>query len=47
LIVMPNSPDAAELIEGAALIVGTINPGATASAGGAKPAASTGPRMPF
>jgi HlyD family secretion protein len=47
LIVMPNSPDAAELIEGAALIIGTVNTGATAGAGGAKPAASTGPRMPF
>ncbi len=47
LIVMPNSPDAAELIEGATLIIGTVNTGATAGAGGAKPAASTGPRMPF
>ena len=50
LIVMPNSPDAADLIEGAALIIGTVNTGATAGAGGAsaaKPATSTGPRMPF
>ena len=45
LIVMPNSPDAAELIEGAAVIVGTVNTGVTA--GAAKPAAASGPRMPF
>jgi HlyD family secretion protein len=47
LIVSPNSPDAAELKEGAALIIGTVNTGATSGAGAAKPAASTGPRMPF
>lgn len=51
LIVTPNSPDAAELIEGAAVIIGTITPGsATSSATGAgaqRPAAATGPRMAF
>ena len=46
LIVSPNSPDAAELVEGAAVIVGTVNTGATAG-NASKPAASTGPRMPF
>ena len=46
LIVSPNSPDAAELVEGASVIIGTVNTGATAG-GASKPAASTGPRMPF
>lgn len=46
LIVSPNSPDAAELVVGAAVIIGTVNTGATAGAT-PKPATSTGPRMPF
>ncbi len=48
LIVSPASPDAAELKEGAAVIIGTVNTGTTAgsSASGARPAAA-GPRMPF
>jgi HlyD family secretion protein len=46
LIVTPNSPDAAELVVGASVIIGTVNTGATAG-GASKPAASTGPRMPF
>ncbi len=50
LIVSPNSPDAAELVEGASVIIGTVNTGATAGAGagGARPpGGATGPRMPF
>jgi HlyD family secretion protein len=49
LIVSPNSPDAAELKEGAAVIIGTVNTGATAgsSSSSARPAGATGPRMPF
>ena len=48
LIVAPNSPDAAELVEGAAVIVGTVNTGATAGAASpARPAGATGPRMAF
>lgn len=49
LIVSPNSPDAAELKEGAAVIVGTVNTGATAGASpsSARPAGAAGPRMPF
>ena len=52
LIVTPNSPDAAELIEGAAVIVGTITPGSAASSGAAgsgaqRPPAAAGPRMAF
>ncbi|MDO8768347.1 MAG: efflux RND transporter periplasmic adaptor subunit [Burkholderiaceae bacterium] len=48
LIVMPNSPDAAELVEGALVIIGTVNTGAGAAgatSGGQRPA--TGPRMAF
>jgi HlyD family secretion protein len=49
LIVSPNSPDAAELKEGAAVIIGTVNTGATAgsSSSSTRPAGATGPRMPF
>ena len=49
LIVSPNSPDSAELIEGAAAIVGTVNTGGTAgsSSSSARPAGAAGPRMPF
>ncbi len=50
LIVTPNSPDAAELVVGAAVIVGTVNTGATAGSSGsssARPAGAAGPRMPF
>ena len=50
LIVTPNSPDAAELVVGAAVIVGTLNTGATAGSSGsssARPAGVAGPRMPF
>ena len=49
LIVSPNSPDAAELVEGAAVIVGTVNTGATAgsSSSSARPAGAAGPRMAF
>ena len=49
LIVSPNSPDAAELVEGAAAIVGTVNTGATAgsSSSSARPAGAAGPRMAF
>jgi len=48
LIVSPNSPDAAELVEGATLIIGTVNTGATAGASTpARPAGAAGPRMPF
>ncbi|MCM2252895.1 MAG: efflux RND transporter periplasmic adaptor subunit [Ramlibacter sp.] len=42
LVVAPNSPDAAELKEGAVVITGVIAPNAPAA--GARPA---GPRMPF
>ena len=40
----------AELVEGASVIIGTVNTGATAGAGagGARPpGGATGPRMPF
>jgi HlyD family secretion protein len=48
LIVGPNSPDAAELLEGASVIIGTVNTGATAgSASPARPAGAAGPRMAF
>ncbi len=48
LIVTPNSPDAAELVVGAAVIIGTVNTGATAGATSpARPAGATGPRMAF
>ena len=50
LIVTPNSPDAAELVVGAAVIIGTVNTGATAGSSGsspARPAGATGPRMAF
>ncbi len=50
LIVTPNSPDAAELKEGAAVIIGTVNTGATAGSSGsspARPAGAAGPRMAF
>ncbi len=50
LIVSPNSPDAAELKEGAAVIIGTVNTGATAGSSGsssARPAGAAGPRMAF
>jgi HlyD family secretion protein len=48
LIVSPNSPDAAELVEGAAVIIGTVNTGATAGAASpARPAGAAGPRMAF
>ena len=50
LIVTPNSPDAAELVVGAAVIVGTVNTGATAGSNGsspARPAGAAGPRMAF
>jgi Spy/CpxP family protein refolding chaperone len=49
LIVTPNSPDAAELVVGAAVIIGTVNTGATAgsSASSARPAGAAGPRMAF
>jgi HlyD family secretion protein len=48
LIVSPNSPDAAELVVGAAVIIGTVNTGATAGAASpARPAGATGPRMAF
>jgi HlyD family secretion protein len=49
LIVSPNAPDAAELVEGAAVIVGTVNTGATAGSSGssARPAGAAGPRMAF
>ncbi len=48
LIVSPNSPDAAELVEGATLIIGTVNTGATAGASTpARPAGAAGPRMAF
>jgi HlyD family secretion protein len=46
LIVTPNSPDAAELIEGAAVIIGTVNTGATAGSV-PKPPTNAGPRMGF
>lgn len=49
LIVLPNSPDAAELFEGALVIIGTFNPGSSAgsSGGGQRPAGASGPRMAF
>jgi HlyD family secretion protein len=48
LIVSPNSPDASVFVEGAAVIIGTVNTGATAgSASSQRPAGATGPRMPF
>ena len=50
LIITPNSPDAAELVAGAAVIIGTVNTGATAGSSGsspARPAGTTGPRMAF
>ena len=50
LIVTPNSPDAAELVVGAAVIIGTVNTGATAGSSGsspARPAGAAGPRMAF
>ena len=48
LIVLPNSPDAAELVEGALVIIGTVNTGNSSSAtGGQRPAGATGPRMAF
>jgi HlyD family secretion protein len=47
LIVTPNSPDAAELKEGAAVIIGTVNTGATAGSSPARPAGAAGPRMAF
>jgi HlyD family secretion protein len=48
LIVSPNSPDAAELVEGATLIIGTVNTGATAGTSTpARPAGAAGPRMAF
>lgn len=43
LIVVGSAPEAAELKEGATVIIGTVSPGA-APAGGARPA---GPRLPF
>jgi HlyD family secretion protein len=48
LIVTPNSLDAAELVVGAAVIIGTFNTGATAGATSpARPAGAAGPRMAF
>jgi HlyD family secretion protein len=49
LIVTPNSPDAAELVEGALVIIGTVNTGASAGSGGStqRPAGAAGPRMAF
>jgi HlyD family secretion protein len=50
VIINPNSPDAADLVEGAAVIVGTVNTGAASGSGaasGARPAGASGPRMPF
>jgi HlyD family secretion protein len=54
LILNPNAPDAADLVEGAAVIVGTVNTGNSASASasgggssGTRPAGASGPRMPF
>ena len=50
LIVSPGSPDAAELVEGAAVIIGTVNTGATAGSGASstsRPAGASGPRMAF
>lgn len=51
LLAPPNaahSPDASELVEGAAVIIGTVSPGnSTPSAGGQRPAGATGPRMAF
>lgn len=45
LIVMPNSPNADKLVEGATVITGVAAGGGSGSSGGAKPAA--GPRLPF
>jgi len=48
LIVSPNSPDSAELKEGASVIIGMVNTGATAGASSApRTTAPSGPRMPF
>ena len=50
LIVLPNSPDAAELVEGAMVIIGTVNTGSTAGSSGGgsqRPAGASGPRMAF
>ena len=50
LIAPANSPDAADLVVGAAVIIGTVNTGATAGSSGsssARPAGAAGPRMPF
>ena len=48
LMVLPNSPDAAELVEGALAIIGTVNTGnSTPAAGGQRPAGATSPRMAF
>jgi HlyD family secretion protein len=49
LIVSPNSPEAADLVVGASVIIGTVNTGATAgsSSGSARPAGAAGPRMAF
>ena len=44
LLVLPNSPDAAELTEGAAVITGTVSAGSATTP--ARPA-TTGPRMMF
>ena len=44
----PNSSDSAELVEGAAVIIGTVNTGnSSPAAGGQRPAGATGPRMAF
>jgi HlyD family secretion protein len=51
LIVSPGSPDAAELVEGALVIIGTVNTGAGSGAASgsssARPAGASGPRMAF
>ena len=48
LIVLPNSPEAAELVEGALVIIGTVNTGnGSPAAGGQRPAGASGPRMAF
>ena len=49
LMVLPNSPDAAELVEGALAIIGTVSPGSSAgsSGSGQRPAGASGPRMAF
>ncbi|MDO8458809.1 MAG: efflux RND transporter periplasmic adaptor subunit [Burkholderiaceae bacterium] len=44
----PNSSDSAELVEGAAVIIGTVNTGnSSPAAGGQRPAGAAGPRMAF